>query len=78
MIAGFCYGTWNKLSTLESSPYSSKESIIPTFFAWPSTVGTQKYSLEVRIRDISTLANSLTGIFRYRTAKITPNFPSLI
>lgn len=22
MIAGFCYGIWNKLSTLESSPYS--------------------------------------------------------
>lgn len=21
-IAAFCYGTWNKLSTLESSPYS--------------------------------------------------------
>lgn len=49
-IAGFYYGTWNKLSTPELSPYSWKESIIPTFFAWLSTVGTPKYSLEVRRR----------------------------
>lgn len=52
MIAGFCYGTWNKLSTPESSPYNLKESIILTFSAWLSTVGTPKYSLEVRRREI--------------------------
>lgn len=60
MIAGFCYGTWNKLSTPESSPYSLKESIILTFSAWLSTVGTPKYSLEVRRKELSTLG-SFTG-----------------